>query len=217
MAKKDYYAILGVAKEATLEEIKAAYRVLVRRFHPDVNPDNPHAAEVTASINEAFDVLSDPEKRAMYDNGADTSGVGLAEEAKAVFLRLFKDIIDNMASAPMGYDPVKTMHSTLAANLDKFKAQQARAEKAIKQLSKTRARVKTPEGKANLAHEVIDNLLDGLNKTIEDAKHAQLVHAELVKLAEGYTFEPEVMDLDAGTKTMLLGRRGFLYYEGPAA
>lgn len=64
---KDYYAILGVSKTATPEEIKRAYRKLARKHHPDVNPGNPAAEEKFKDINEANEVISNPETRAKYD------------------------------------------------------------------------------------------------------------------------------------------------------
>ncbi len=65
---KDYYQILGVAKDADEKQIKAAYRKLARKWHPDQNPDNQAAAEEKfKEIQEAYEVLSDPEKRRKYD------------------------------------------------------------------------------------------------------------------------------------------------------
>ncbi len=67
MANKDYYAILGVSRKAKESEIKKSYRRLARKNHPDVNPGDNSAEERFKSIQEAYDVLRDPKKRAMYD------------------------------------------------------------------------------------------------------------------------------------------------------
>ena len=63
----DYYKILGLAKTASPEEIKKAYRKLARKYHPDLNPDDENAKKQFQQINEAHEVLSDPEKRKKYD------------------------------------------------------------------------------------------------------------------------------------------------------
>lgn len=64
---KDYYKILGVSRNADQKEIKAAYRRLARKYHPDVNPNNGEAAEKFKEISEAYEVLSDEKKRRLYD------------------------------------------------------------------------------------------------------------------------------------------------------
>lgn len=77
--KEDYYSVLGVTRSATEVEIKASYRKLAMKYHPDRNPD-PDANEQFRRVNEAFEVLSDSQKRQMYDNygheGVNAAGAG---------------------------------------------------------------------------------------------------------------------------------------------
>jgi molecular chaperone DnaJ len=65
--KRDYYEILGVPRTAGEEDLKKAFRNLAKKHHPDANPGNPGAEVKFKEINEAYDVLSDPKKRAAYD------------------------------------------------------------------------------------------------------------------------------------------------------
>ena len=81
MASKDFYGILGVKKNAADSEIKKAYRKLARKYHPDVNPGNKEAEEKFKSLSEAHEVLSDPEKRKIYDEfGAEGMRAGFDPE-----------------------------------------------------------------------------------------------------------------------------------------
>src|SRR2546425_13103379 len=67
MEYKDYYKILNVARGASADEIKKAFRKLARKYHPDVNPGDKKSEEKFKEINEAYEVLSDPDKRRKYD------------------------------------------------------------------------------------------------------------------------------------------------------
>ena len=67
MAKRDYYEILDVARNASDDEIKKAYRKLAMKYHPDRNQDNPSAEEKFKEVKEAYEMLSDSQKRAAYD------------------------------------------------------------------------------------------------------------------------------------------------------
>jgi molecular chaperone DnaJ len=68
MAKRDYYEVLGVNKDASEDDVKKAYRKLAMKFHPDRNPDNPKAEEHFKEAKEAYEILTDANKRAAYDH-----------------------------------------------------------------------------------------------------------------------------------------------------
>lgn len=81
--KRDYYETLGLKKGADDKEIKSAYRKLVKKYHPDANPDDASAEEKIKEINDAYAVLSDPEKRAEYDiHGHDAPKQGQGQTQK---------------------------------------------------------------------------------------------------------------------------------------
>ena len=77
---QDFYATLGVSRDASPEEVKKAYRKKALEFHPDRNPDNPKAAESFKKVSEAYEVLSDENKRRIYDqygeDGLKGAGMG---------------------------------------------------------------------------------------------------------------------------------------------
>lgn len=93
---RDPYEVLGVSKNVTDKELKSAYRKLAKKYHPDLNSGDPEAAEQLKEVNEAFSILSDPEKKARYDrygaaafeNGGGYSGADMGD----IFSDLFGDL-----------------------------------------------------------------------------------------------------------------------------
>ena len=98
MAKRDYYEVLGVQKGADGKEIKTAYRRLAMKYHPDRNPDDKAAEDKFKEINEAFEVLSDDQKRSMYDQfGHDAVNGGMGGGAGGTtFSDIFGDVFGDI-------------------------------------------------------------------------------------------------------------------------
>ena len=102
MAKRDYYEVLGVNRDAVDEEVKKAYRKLAMKFHPDRNPDNPKSEEQFKEAKEAYEILSDKQKRAAYDQyghaGVDPSagGPGPGGAGMGGFADAFSDIFGDI-------------------------------------------------------------------------------------------------------------------------
>lgn len=102
---KNYYEILGVTKQASAEELKKAYRQLAKQYHPDRNKDDETAEHKFKEINEAYDILKDPQKRAAYDqfgSAAFESGTGGGGFSGAGFGSAFSDIFEDMFGDFMG-------------------------------------------------------------------------------------------------------------------
>jgi molecular chaperone DnaJ len=98
--RRDYYEILGVARESTGAELKSAYRKLALRFHPDRNPGDDAAAENFKEASEAYAILSDPEKRALYDrfghSGVSGSGSGFGQGFDPSVFGEFSGLFENL-------------------------------------------------------------------------------------------------------------------------
>ena len=81
MEFKDYYQTMGVARDATADDIRRAYRKLARKYHPDLNPGDKSAEDRFKNVQEAYDVLNDAKKRSMYDQVGFYSDSGFAAGA----------------------------------------------------------------------------------------------------------------------------------------
>ena len=106
MAKRDYYEVLGVNRDAAEEDLKKAYRRLAMKWHPDRNPENPRAEEHFKEAKEAYEVLCDAQKRAAYDQfghaGVDPHAAGAAGAGMGGFGDIFSDIFGEIFGGARG-------------------------------------------------------------------------------------------------------------------
>ncbi len=104
MAKRDYYEVLGVSRSAGDGEIKSAFRKLAMKHHPDRNPGDKQAETAFKEINEAYEILKDPQKRAAYDRfgHAAFDGGGMGAGFNADFAASMSDIFENIFGDVMG-------------------------------------------------------------------------------------------------------------------
>src|SRR5450631_1643727 len=110
MAKRDFYDVLGVARNATDEVIKKSYRKMAMKHHPDRNPDDKSAEDKFKEAKEAYEMLSDPQKRAAYDRlghagvdpNAGVGGAGFNGGFAEAFGDIFGDIFGAAAGARTG-------------------------------------------------------------------------------------------------------------------
>jgi molecular chaperone DnaJ len=107
-AKKDYYELLGVSRSASEEEIKKAYRKLALQYHPDRNPGDKQSEEKFKEVSEAYQILSDAEKRAKYDQyGHAAFGDGSPFPGGFDFTAGFEDVFGDIFGEFFGMVPVK--------------------------------------------------------------------------------------------------------------
>lgn len=110
MAKRDYYEVLGVARDADEATLKSAFRRLAMQFHPDRNQGDTEAESKFKEINEAYDVLKDGQKRAAYDrfghaafeNGGGRGGAGFDQQGFGSFADIFNDIFEDLTGRSRG-------------------------------------------------------------------------------------------------------------------
>lgn len=122
MSKRDYYEILGVEKSCDAKTLKTAYRRIAMKFHPDRNPDNKDAEDKFKEANEAYEVLSDEQKRAAYDRfghaGANQQGGGFSDDFGDIFGDVFSDLFGGGRGRRRGPQPGADLQYNMVLDLE---------------------------------------------------------------------------------------------------
>jgi curved DNA-binding protein CbpA len=175
MKNKSLYKTLGIEEGATDAEIKRAYKVLAQRYHPDKNNGCNEALATFKRIQEAYDVLSDPERREQYDKTGETKKSNISQFAMSVLAAEFQKVIGMIASNGATHlRPVDVVERNITDSIKQahqaIKEMSAEAEK----LQKMTGRIKTKEGDHNLYDQILLNNVREIehkrNQVSENAK-----------------------------------------------
>lgn len=181
------YTVLGVARDASAKEIKDAFRRMSSRHHPDRDGGS---GEMIVRVNEAYAVLSDEERRSVYDTtGKTVSPPAIEFEADQLLIQLFSQLLDA--------DPGTFLTSVKASlNASISNAMQARSQAVARttRLTNRMNATAVKEGATNLVHGIIQQQLEGMKNAIEQAARAIAV-MELAKLKAGDYVSTETQHL----------------------
>lgn len=177
-----HYNTLGVAKDATADEIKQGYRRESSRAHPD-REGGSHAAQ--QCVNRAYEVLSDPERRARYDaTGSDEKGPPIETMAREYLLNEFKKALD------LGADMLASVRGELHTNITRAATNRVAAGQRKRSLEKTRKRVIAKKG-SNLVHGLIDQELQAIDEGLKALDIAEQVTNAALALLNDYESLPD--------------------------
>ncbi len=149
--KRDPYEVLGVAKDASAADIKAAYRSLAQQLHPDKNPEDPNATTLFVELGEAFEVLANPERRAHYD--AHGYAPPLRDQAAALLNDLFRQYLGSTDER----DPLTSLREAFNKQLGHQKAQLTEQERQLGRLKRYRAGLKPTTAKDTIMPDLLSH------------------------------------------------------------
>lgn len=177
---KSHYEELGVAFDASDEQIKSAYRKLAMEHHPDRCPGDPDAGDRFKAIKLAYEVLSDPESRERYDKtGASQAPPSLDAEAMDQVADGFRQCIFKLGKND---DPLPAIRKGIAESLTELR----RVIDVWKTLSERRGVVRTREGRANLHDGIIDQLQGSAEESIKQLQRKLDVLERAWKMLDDY-------------------------------
>lgn len=186
---RDLYELLGVQRDATADEIHAAFRKLSKLHHPDKGGD----PEEFRLMKLADEVLTDPERRARYDTTGDTGDNGSPDQIKADALATLAQVLGMAIEAPVpmfGGEPdiVKTMRDILLAKKLEIVSDKSRFGSKVVKLQKIKNKITVKSGENHLAA-VLQSQIEHLNNNITQAERAIEIAKVALKDLERYMFE----------------------------
>lgn len=181
--RKNHYDSLGVPPDATPDQIKRAYRGKARETHPDKGGD----AEEFAAVAAAYDVLSDPARRLLYDaTGQQPETQPIEIEVRTILLGMFNQAL----AADLQTDIITAIRKEIKAGSERVRLDAKRLEERAKKLEKRRSKI-TSTSEVNLAHLVIDGELKNIAQSLAGLDHQYAVEHALLTELDAYSEEFE--------------------------
>lgn len=180
----NHYEQLGVDEKATADQIKKAYRAKAREKHPDKGGSD----EDFAPVAKAYEVLSDPERRLLYDTTGGDRRPPIEIEVQNALLAVINQALSQPDGTPIIEIAKRTIQAVQAESPGQIKKLKARKAK----LEARRGKISSA-GKVNLVHLVIDGELKGIEGNLAQLEHQALVSSACLKELENYTEEAEIV------------------------
>ena len=182
----DYYEILGVPRDASADEIKGMYKRRAMRFHPDKGG----GVEEFAQLSEAYKVLSDPELRAKYDRGEDTSKPVPTVEAMAME-RLAMMFTEHIQKCRPDQDMIAIMRENIQQGRSNLVENRSKMDKSLDDIEKLRKRVTHKGDKPDILANVLDNAVQSINKGLEQNEREREIQDLVLGMLEDYAMNIE--------------------------
>lgn len=183
MTQPDYYAILGIERGATAEEVKAAYRRESMRVHPDRGGNT----DAQAAVNRAYEVLSDEVRRALYDaTGRDLNGPSVETEAQQQLAQLFGQVVNGST-----FDPIADARQILLQARTQMNVARDEAKRKLARLTTLRGKVSTKGDAPNLVHGIIDAQIQAIDQALTNMDRGEAVQQAVSDMLDAYEFTGE--------------------------
>jgi len=186
--ENNLYKILGLTKKASAKNIKDSYYLLSKIYHPDLETGNDDKFK---EINKAYIVLSDPQKRKIYDEGGDVEKIGsIKEDAKNKLLILFNKAIEancnEFLANRKNFDFIKPIKESIDSDMHKLNNNKAKIERCIEYFNDIKEKVKPKKGSLNLFKIVYDDMLKQTKTRIDNINHEIKLYKEVLKILKEY-------------------------------